>query len=86
MENQKKEEIKFVWEARITLYFKKSSLKLTILCLESTKALAEEKTVEWAKKFVEENQQSVSKKIGYDANLVEEPVVRAYKTSYRAII
>jgi hypothetical protein len=79
-------ENKFLWDARIVISFKACSLKLNILVLETTKEQAEGKAVEWAKKYVEDNYDTISKRIGHDAKMVREPRVQAFKTAYTSVI
>jgi hypothetical protein len=75
-----------LWEARITISFKKTKLKLTILVLETTKERAEDKAIEWGEKYVKDNRASISKRIGYDAFPIVEPRAQAFRTSYAAVI
>lgn len=75
-----------IWEARIVLTFQKSKIKLNVLVLGNSKASAEETTVEWAKKYVDDNRELISNKTGYDVCLVKTPLVQAFKTSYSAFI
>ncbi|MDR0864978.1 MAG: hypothetical protein LBO74_08610 [Candidatus Symbiothrix sp.] len=83
---EKKEQKKLFWDTRIVITFKKNRLKLNILAYDESKEQAENKGREWAKKYVEDNSESISKHIGYDAFMTEKPRVQAFKTSYATVI
>jgi hypothetical protein len=86
MEEKEQKERNRIWDARIVLTFKKSTVKLNILVLAESKTSAEEKAMEWSKKYAEENYKSISNRIGHDAHMDKPPRVQVFVTSYCALI
>jgi hypothetical protein len=84
MEN--KQQKKLFWDARIVIPFKVNKMKLNILVFEATKEQAENKAIEWSKKYVEDHYQPISKCIGYDAVIIGQPRVQVFKTGYATVI
>jgi hypothetical protein len=90
-----KQQEKLFWDARIVLTFPDIAangikiihiLRLNILVFESAKEQAENKAIEWGKKYVEEHGDSISERIGRNVIMEEEPRVQVFKTSYATVI
>jgi hypothetical protein len=77
---------KFFWDVRIVISFKQNRTKLHILVFEASKEQAETKAIEWGKKYVHDNYKAISKCIGYDAVMIEQPRAHALKTSYCVVM
>jgi hypothetical protein len=86
MEQTEQKERDRIWDARTVLTFNRAKIRLNILVLANSKTSAEEKAIEWTKKYEEDNRKLIGARLGYDAKMSKDISVQVLGTSYCAFI